>query len=116
MRSKLGPVPLVLASPSPAPEVVLGSLEVVGAPLVTPALPSLLTAPVEPSLAPLFFGAIRGVVIPVQSIGQAVGPILSGLAFDYYGHYGPAFKLYAVLGILAALAAMLAIPAKRKPT
>jgi len=56
------------------------------------------------------FGAIRGVVIPVQSLGQAIGPVLSGLAFDLFGDYGLAFWFYAVLGLFAAVSALLALP------
>ncbi len=42
-------------------------------------------------------GAIRGVTLPVQIAGQAVGPVMAGAVFDLTGSYMGAFIFFAVV-------------------
>ena len=58
------------------------------------------------------YGAIRGVVLSVQVMAQAVGPLLSGALRDWSGNYTDSLLVF---GILAALAAAVAIAARRPP-
>jgi MFS family permease len=46
--------------------------------------------------------AIRGMVMPVRSVGQAAGPVLAGVAFDITGGYGAVFGAFVVLNLCAA--------------
>ena len=55
-------------------------------------------------------GTIRGIVVPVQSIGQALGPIASGIVFDLTGGYELAFETFAVVAALASLLVLAAKP------
>ena len=54
------------------------------------------------------FGAIRGVVLSVQTLAQAVGPVISGALRDWSGSYVWSLSLFASLGGLAVLIALLA--------
>jgi MFS family permease len=54
------------------------------------------------------FGAIRGVVLSVQTLAQAVGPVVSGALRDWSGSYVWSLSLFAGLGGLAVLVALLA--------
>jgi MFS transporter, OFA family, oxalate/formate antiporter len=54
------------------------------------------------------FGAIRGVVLSVQTLAQAVGPVMSGVLRDWSGSYTWSLTLFAGLGGLAMLVALLA--------
>jgi MFS family permease len=54
------------------------------------------------------FGAIRGVVLSVQTLAQAAGPVLSGALRDWSGSYVWSLSLFASLGGLAILVALLA--------
>jgi MFS family permease len=56
------------------------------------------------------YGAIRGVVLSVQVMAQAVGPLLSGALRDWSGNYTDSLLVF---GILAALAAATALAARR---
>jgi OFA family oxalate/formate antiporter-like MFS transporter len=56
------------------------------------------------------YGAIRGVVLSVQVMAQAVGPLLSGALRDWSGNYTDSLLVF---GILAALAAVTALAARR---
>ena len=56
-------------------------------------------------------GAIRGVTEPFTSLGQAIGAVASGLAFQLAGgSYTIAFVAYAAMGALTAGALLLARP------
>jgi cyanate permease len=54
------------------------------------------------------FGAIRGVVLSVQTLAQAVGPLLSGVLRDWSGDYTLSLTLFASLAGLATIAALAA--------
>jgi cyanate permease len=56
------------------------------------------------------FGAIRGVVLSIQTLAQAAGPVLSGALRDWSGSYTWSLTL---LGSLAVLAAFIALAATR---
>ena len=59
-------------------------------------------------------GAIRGLTLPAQIGGQAIGPVVSGFMFDATGGYrGPFVILGAAVG-LAALLVLAAVPPPRK--
>jgi OFA family oxalate/formate antiporter-like MFS transporter len=54
------------------------------------------------------FGAIRGVVLSLQTLAQAAGPVLSGALRDWTGSYGLSLTLFGALGVLAAFIALAA--------
>jgi OFA family oxalate/formate antiporter-like MFS transporter len=54
------------------------------------------------------FGAIRGVVLSVQTLAQAVGPVMSGALRDWTGSYTLSLTLFGSLGLLAAVIAVAA--------
>jgi MFS family permease len=54
------------------------------------------------------FGAIRGVVLSVQTLAQAVGPVMSGALRDWSGSYAWSLSLFAALAGLAVVVALLA--------
>jgi cyanate permease len=54
------------------------------------------------------FGAIRGVVLSIQTLAQAVGPVISGALRDWSGSYALSLTLFGALGILAAFIALAA--------
>jgi OFA family oxalate/formate antiporter-like MFS transporter len=56
------------------------------------------------------FGAIRGVALTLQVLAQAAGPLLSGALRDWSGNYTDSLLVF---GILAALAAVAALAARR---
>jgi MFS transporter, OFA family, oxalate/formate antiporter len=56
------------------------------------------------------YGAIRGVVLSLQVMAQAVGPLLSGVLRDWSGNYTDSLLVF---GVLAALAAVTALAARR---
>ena len=55
-------------------------------------------------------GSIRGVSLPVQIGGQALGPILAGFLYDSTDSYRVAFVIFASAVSLAALIVLSAIP------
>jgi MFS family permease len=61
-------------------------------------------------------GAIRGLTLPVQVGGQALGPVLSGFIFDATGSYRPAFFLFAAVTILVSLTVLAGTPPKKRST
>ena len=65
-------------------------------------------------------GSIRGVALPVQIGGQAVGPIVAGFMYDSTESYQVAFVIFASAVSLAALIVLSAIPpsapAEPRPT
>lgn len=56
------------------------------------------------------YGSIRGVALPVQVAGQAMGPLLAGVLFDVYGTYDAALAVFAVLALAGAVTALAARP------
>ncbi len=56
------------------------------------------------------YGAIRGVVLSLQVMAQAVGPLLSGALRDWSGNYTDSLLVF---GVLAGLAAVVALAARR---
>jgi OFA family oxalate/formate antiporter-like MFS transporter len=54
------------------------------------------------------YGAIRGVALGVQIVGQAAGPVLSGALRDWTGQYGASLATFAGLGIAAGVVALFA--------
>jgi cyanate permease len=60
------------------------------------------------------YGAIRGVALTVQVVGQALGPVLSGALRDWTGSYSASLATFAVLALLGGVVALLAGPPGRK--
>lgn len=58
------------------------------------------------------YGAIRGVALSLQVLAQAAGPLLSGVLRDWSGDYTWSLTVF---GMLAALAAIVALAARRPP-
>ena len=58
-------------------------------------------------------GSIRGLTLPVQIGGQALGPIIAGFSFDATGNYWKPFLLFAVAVAVGALLVVLATPPAR---
>lgn len=56
------------------------------------------------------YGAIRGVALSAQVLAQAAGPLLSGVLRDWTGNYTWSLLVF---GVLAALAAVAALAARR---
>ena len=48
------------------------------------------------------FGAIRGITLPAQVGGQALGPLAAGILHDLTGSYASGLGAFAVLSLLAA--------------
>lgn len=59
------------------------------------------------------FGAIRGMALPAQVVGQAGGPLLAGALHDLTGSYASGLTTFAALSLLAAAVAM-ATPTPRR--
>jgi MFS family permease len=55
-------------------------------------------------------GAIRGLTLPVQIGGQALGPITAGMVFDATGGYQRAFVLFASIVALGSVLVLSATP------
>jgi len=56
------------------------------------------------------FGAIRGVALTFQVLAQAAGPLLSGVLRDATGTYVLSLECFAILSVLAMIAALFARP------
>ncbi|CAN5909281.1 MFS transporter [soil metagenome] len=56
------------------------------------------------------YGAIRGVVLSVQVLAQAIGPLLSGALRDWSGDYTDSLLVFGGLAALAAVVAPIARP------
>ena len=62
------------------------------------------------------FGAIRGITLPAQVGGQAIGPLAAGVLHDLTGSYASGLGVFAVLSLLAAAVALATrAPHKRRP-
>ena len=59
-------------------------------------------------------GAIRGLTLPAQIGGQAIGPVVSGFMFDASGGYRVPFVIFASAVALAALLVLAAVPPPRR--
>ena len=59
-------------------------------------------------------GSIRGLTLPVQIAGQAMGPIISGFMYDATGSYRAAFFGFAAVVCLAALFVLAATPPQKQ--
>jgi len=55
-------------------------------------------------------GTIRGVTLPIQIGGQALGPVAAGVVFDLTGGYQGAFVFFASAVTLASLLVLAAVP------
>jgi MFS family permease len=55
-------------------------------------------------------GTIRGVTLPIQIGGQALGPVTAGMVFDITGGYYGAFVFFASTVALASLLVLTAVP------
>lgn len=64
----------------------------------------------------LHLGAIRGLTLPAQIGGQAIGPSVSGFMFDASGGYRVPFVIFASAVGLAALMVLTAVPPRRRET
>ncbi len=60
-------------------------------------------------------GAIRGVTLPVQIGGQAVGPVMAGAMFDYTDSYIGAFLFFAAMVSIGSLLILTAVPPNVAP-
>jgi MFS transporter, OFA family, oxalate/formate antiporter len=58
-------------------------------------------------------GTIRGVTLPMQLGGQAVGPITAGVVFDVTGEYDLAFIGFACLVAIGSLLVLTAVPPRK---
>ena len=59
-------------------------------------------------------GAIRGVTIPIQTLAQASGPLISGILFDLSDGYDLSLALFTILaGVAGLLAFLVAKPPKK---
>jgi sugar phosphate permease len=57
-----------------------------------------------------YLGTIRGVTLPIQIGGQALGPVIAGMVFDIMGGYYHAFVFFAAAVVLASLLVLTAVP------
>jgi sugar phosphate permease len=57
-----------------------------------------------------YLGTIRGVTLPIQIGGQALGPVIAGKVFDIMGEYYNAFVFFAAAVALASLLVLTAVP------
>ena len=57
-----------------------------------------------------YLGTIRGITLPVQLGGQAVGPVAAGFVFDATGSYQMVFLFFAGVVALGSLLVLAAIP------
>ena len=59
-------------------------------------------------------GAIRGLTLPAQIGGQAIGPVVSGFMFDASGGYLVPFVIFGSAVALSALLVLAAVPPSRR--
>lgn len=55
-------------------------------------------------------GTIRGITLPVQIGGQAVGPVTAGFVFDATGSYQIVFLFFACVVALGSVLVLTAVP------
>lgn len=61
------------------------------------------------------YGAIRGLALSLQVLAQAAGPVVSGLLRDHAGNYTNSLVLFGILAALAAVVALFARPPRPGP-
>ena len=59
------------------------------------------------------YATVRGIALPVQVVGQAVGPILAGVLHDLGGDYATSFSTFAILAAGATMLALFTRPPRR---
>ena len=59
-------------------------------------------------------GAIRGLTLPAQIGGQAIGPVVSGYMFDASGGYFMPFVIFGSAVVLSAVMVLAAVPPRRR--
>ena len=60
-------------------------------------------------------GAIRGLTLPIQISGQAIGPVVSGFVFDATGSNQVPFFVFGIGVVAAAVGVLAATPPPQKP-
>ena len=60
------------------------------------------------------FGAIRGITLPAQVGGQAIGPLVAGVLHDITGSYRSGLTAFAVLSLIAAGVALITRAPRRE--
>ena len=60
------------------------------------------------------FGAIRGITLPAQVGGQAMGPLAAGVLHDLTGSYASGLTAFAVLSLIAAGVALITHAPRRR--
>ncbi len=63
----------------------------------------------------LHLGSIRGLTLPAQIGGQAMGPIIAGFMFDATGGYETPFTIFGIIVAIAAVMVLAATPPGRLP-
>ena len=58
----------------------------------------------------LHLGAIRGLTLPAQIGGQAMGPVIAGFMFDRTGGYEMPFTMFGIIVAIAAVMVLAATP------
>ena len=61
----------------------------------------------------LHLGSIRGLTLPAQIGGQAIGPVLGGFMFDATGIYRTPFVILGFAAVACALMVLAAVPPRR---
>ena len=61
----------------------------------------------------LSYGTVRGIALPVQVVGQAVGPILAGILYDLDGSYVTSLYTFVVLAAGAAVLPLFTRPPRQ---
>lgn len=54
-------------------------------------------------------GSIRGITVPLQTLAQASGPLISGSLYDLTGGYDAALRLFCVCSLIAMVMAPFAV-------
>ena len=57
---------------------------------------------------------IRGLTLPIQISGQAIGPIVSGFMFDSSGSYHLPFFIFGAGVVIAAVGVLAATPPQKQ--
>ncbi len=56
-----------------------------------------------------YIGSIRGITVPLQTLAQASGPLISGALYDLTGGYDVALRLFCVCSLIAMVMALFAV-------
>lgn len=59
-------------------------------------------------------GAIRGITLPLQTIAQASGPLVSGVLYDTTGNYDTSLMVFCTSGFAAAALALFIRPPRKQ--